>query len=198
MRAGATPFPGDRSRHPRSARRFFALWPDAPARAALAHLAADIVRNADGRAPTEANLHLTLAFVGDVAPDRQDALRAAGNDAAAGIAPFTLVLDRLGGFRDAGIAWIGTAEAPPGLTDLALRLARGLAAGGFAVDRRAYAPHLTLARKCLAPPRAMPAARIAWEVRELTLVASVLRRGGPEYRIESRWPLGAGAAGRGG
>ena len=39
---------------------FFALWPDAPARAALGELAAGIVRNAGGRAPAEANLHLTL------------------------------------------------------------------------------------------------------------------------------------------
>jgi 2'-5' RNA ligase len=173
---------------------FFALWPDVPARAALADLAAGIARNAGGRAPAEANLHLTLAFAGDVAPDRQDALRAAGSDAAAGIAPFTLVLDRLGAFRDAGIAWIGTGEAPAGLADLAARLARELATRGFDVDRRPYAPHLTLARKCRVSPHNISTVRIAWEVRELALVESVLRPDGPAYRIESRWPLGGAVA----
>lgn len=168
---------------------FFALWPDATARAALAKLAADVVGNAGGRAPTEANLHLTLAFVGEVAADRQEALRAAGCDAAATIAPFTLALDRLGVFRDAGIAWIGTDEAPQELTGLAARLARELGTRGFAVDRRPYAPHLTLARKCRAPSHDIVAPRVAWDVRELALVESALRPGGSVYRIESRWPL---------
>lgn len=173
---------------------FFALWPDAPARAALGELAAGIVRNAGGRAPAEANLHLTLAFVGAVAADRRDALRAAGHDAAARIAPFTLVLDRLGAFRDGDVAWIGTGEAPPGLADLAARLVRELGTRGFDVDRRPYAPHLTLARKCRLPPHDISAGRIAWDVRELALVESMLRPGGPSYRIESRWPLGGAAA----
>ena len=172
---------------------FFALWPDPPARVALADLAAGIVRNAGGRAPAQANLHLTLAFIGDVAPGRQDALRAAGHDAAAEAAPFTLVLDRLGGFRDARIAWIGTSEAPPALADLAARIAQELGTRGFDVDRRPYVPHLTLARKCRMPPHDISAVRIAWEVRELALVESVLRPGGSVYRIESRWPLGGAA-----
>ncbi len=176
---------------------FFALWPDAAARAALAGLAAAVVRGGGGRAPADANLHLTLAFVGAVAPERREALHAAGHDTAAKIAPFTLVLDRLGTFRDAGIAWIGTRDAPPELIELAARLAHELRAHGFDVDRRPYAPHLTLARKCRTPPHLASAPRIAWQARELALVASVLRPGGSVYRIESRWPLaGVAAPGR--
>jgi 2'-5' RNA ligase len=78
MRAGAAPSPRDPSRDLLDTRMFFALWPDAAARAALAGLAAEVVRGGGGRAPAAANLHLTLAFVGAVAPERREALHAAG------------------------------------------------------------------------------------------------------------------------
>ena len=181
-----------------AARMFFALWPDAPARAALAGLAHAIARAAGGRAPAAANLHLTLAFVGDVAPARVAALRETGRGVAAEISPFTLVLDRLGAFRDGGIAWIGAAEIPSGLADIAERLSHRLSAEGFRVDRRAYAPHLTLARKCRMPPKDAHTVRIAWRVDELALVESVLRPGEPSYRDDSCWPLAACAAPGGG
>jgi 2'-5' RNA ligase len=171
---------------------FFALWPDEPARTALAALAPAIARTAGGRATAAANFHLTLAFVGDVVPDRVTALREAGRGVAAETSPFTLVLDRLGEFRAGGIAWIGAAQIPPALADIAERLARRLSAEGFDVDRRAYAPHLTLARKCRKPPVDARDVRIAWRVGELALVRSVLRPGGPSYRDDSRWTL-AGA-----
>ena len=81
-------------------------------------------------------------------------------------------------------------NVPPALSETAQRLTRGLSAAGFDVDPRAYAPHLTLARKCRAPRLDVPAPCIAWKARELTLVESVLRPAGPDYRIESRWLLG--------
>ncbi len=129
-------------------RMFFALWPDDAARAALAGLAEAIAGETGGRAPAAANLHLTLSFVGEVAPDRVDLLLGAGRDVAAEIAPFTLVLDRLGAFRGGGIAWIAATEIPSGLAAMAYGLAHRLSSAGFRVDQRAYAPHLTLARKC--------------------------------------------------
>jgi len=178
-------------------RMFFALWPDDAARAALAGLAAGVAAASGGRAPATANLHLTLAFIGDVAADRAEALREVARDVAAEIAPFTLALDRLGAFREGGIAWIGTAEVPPELAKMALRLARGLAAAGFRTERRAYAPHLTLARKCRTLPIPARTERVTWRVAELALVESSPQRGGSVYRDDSRWPLAGGfAAGR--
>jgi 2'-5' RNA ligase len=168
---------------------FFALWPDAPARSQIAELAGRVAEGSGGRAPPAANLHLTLAFVGEVAAERRDALLAAGREAVAGAAPFTIVLDRLGTFRVTGIAWIGTARAPDDLTGLAARLSHELAARGFPVERRPYAPHLTLARKCRMPLPPISGQRIEWEVRELALVRSVLRPAGSDYRIDARWTL---------
>jgi 2'-5' RNA ligase len=179
------------------ARMFFALRPDVPARIALSSLSHAVARATGGRAPAAENLHLTLAFVGDVAAGRVPALREAGGAIAAQFPPFTLVLDRLGEFRDGGIAWIGAAEIPPPLAGIAERLAKRLSTEGFRVDRRAYAPHLTLARRCRKPVDAH-AVRIAWRVDELALVESVLRPGGSSYRDDSRWPLVAAAAMDGG
>lgn len=189
MNAGAKGAARGRSRPATGARMFFAVWPDGAARRALAALAARVARESGGRAPAAANLHLTLAFVGAVAADRRDVLLAAGRDAAAAVAPFGIALDRLGAFRDAGIAWIGAAQTPTALAALVARLARNLEGAGFPVDRRPYAMHLTLARRCATPPSAIPRDRIDWDVRELTLVESVLRPGGPDYRIAARWIL---------
>jgi RNA 2',3'-cyclic 3'-phosphodiesterase len=65
-------------------------------------------------------------------------------------------------------------------------LAQGLAARGFALDERPFAPHLTLARKTgarLPPARIEP---IAWDVREFALVRSRAGR----YQSVASWRLG--------
>jgi 2'-5' RNA ligase len=170
-------------------RVFFALWPDAAVRDAMVALARDVVGRAGGRMPSEGNLHLTLAFVGDVAKDRLSALDHMGGTAAQRAAPFTLVLDRIGGFDDAGIAWLGADTLPADLTHLVQRLNEGLAAQRFRVDRRPFAAHVTLARRCRAPPVG-EIEPIPWTVRRLSLVASELGAGGSRYRSLASWALG--------
>lgn len=177
------------------ARLFFAVWPDAPARDALAMLARDVAARAGGRAPAADNLHLTLAFVGEVAADRLAALCAAGAEAAAGVAAFDLALDTVGAFRGSGIAWAGATGVPPALLGLVGRLDERLAARGFPTDTRAFHAHVTLARRCRRTPDAQLPAPIAWTVTRLVLNASELASGGPRYREIGVWPLGAAAAG---
>ena len=177
-------------------RLFFALWPDKAACDAITAIAREVAAAGKGKAPPPANIHLTLAFVGDVATDRVDALGPIGTAAALAVAPFTLTLDRVGGFRDAGIAWLGTTTAPPPLGELARQLRAGLRAERFPVDRRAFAAHVTLARKCGAPPaRARRVDPVTWSVDALTLVASRLAPGGSRYHTLTEWPLGPPAEG---
>ena len=170
-------------------RVFFALWPAPATRAAVAEIAHDVVGRAGGRATRVDSLHLTLAFVGDVAHGRIHALEAIGGAAARAVASFTLTLDRLGGFDDAGIAWIGTDAVPEDLSELVRRLNEGLAAQRFRVDKRPFAAHVTLARKC----RRMSTATIApipWPIDRVSLVASELGAGGSRYRMLAEWRLG--------
>ena len=163
-------------------RVFFALWPDADARDRLAAAAKDVAARTKGRAPPAANLHVTLAFIGDVAPERIGALCAIGASVAASATPFVLTLDCAGTFRGTGIAWAGASSLPPSLVELARSLAAGLVAQGFPVEQRAFTPHVTLARRCKTPSLASLGAPIGWTVTRLALDASESARDGPRYR----------------
>ena len=169
-------------------RVFFALWPDAAARGRMAALARDVARQSGGREPRPENHHVTLAFVGEVASARIADLERVGAAAAQSAGPFTLSLDRLGGFRATGIAWLGTGLLPPELGRLVQALRDALAAAAFPVERRPYRAHVTLARHCraVAPAAVEP---VTWRVDRVTLAASELRPEGSRYRELAAWPL---------
>lgn len=175
---------------PSTHRVFFALWPDAPARAALARLAQEVAHHAHGKPPRDDNLHITLAFVGPVAHDRLDALERIGREAAAGVAPFELALERIGG-TGFGIAWLSPDGLPPPLAALHAALAAGLSREGFAVERRMFRPHLTLARHCARAAQRGAVVPVRWTVDRLTLVESTLAAGGSRYRDVVQWRLSA-------
>lgn len=175
---------------PPTRRLFFALWPDALARAALVRLANEIAHHGHGKAPREDNLHVTLAFLGPVPDERLGALERIGRDAAAGIAPFELSLERVGG-TGFGIAWLSCDGVPPSLATLHAALAAGLAREGFPTERRMFRPHLTLARHCARAVHRGAVQPVRWTVERLALVESTLAPGGSRYRNLLEWPLGA-------
>lgn len=170
-------------------RTFFALWPDAATRDVMAAMARDVARRAGGRAPRVENHHLTLAFVGEVAVQRIDALERIGAAASRSVAPFMLTLDRLGEFHHTGIAWLGAGTLPVQLERLVGALRNGLAADAFPVERRRYQAHVTLVRRCetVAPATIAP---VAWRVERVTLIASELLPAGSRYRELAAWPIG--------
>ena len=152
------------------ARLFFAVWPDPGAAARLAALAGEFAIVCGGKPVPEGKVHLTLAFLGETAPERA----AAAVDAARRVrfAPFPLVLDSVGSFRAARVAWAGSLAPQPALEALQADLAARLAAAGFALEERPFSAHATLARRAM---RAVPRARIepvAWTVDAFSLVRS--------------------------
>ena len=153
-----------------SVRLFFAIWPDAAARERLAALGQEVAQVARGKPVPSANLHLTLAFLGEVEEARAAPLPEIAARVEAGA--FRIRFDRVGSFAKARVAWVGCAKPPAELVLLQSRLATALAGGGFAIEERPFAPHLTLARKAAV---ALPPARIEpieWEVRDFALVRS--------------------------
>ena len=152
------------------ARLFFALWPDAGARARLAPLAAGLADAASGKPVPIEKVHLTLAFLGEVDAERI----AAAVDAARGVrlAPFAFALDRVGSFRGARVAWAGCAAVPAPLAALAAGLAARLVAAGFTLEDRPYAPHATLARRIARNVATAPVEPIPWPVGGFSLVRS--------------------------
>lgn len=97
-----------------------------------------------GRWTPGENLHLTLAFLGEVG-DAAPAVRCMR--AAAG-APFAVSLRGFGRFagRGGAVCWLGVEPCAP-LLALQSRLARELAAAGILPERQErYTPHVTLGR----------------------------------------------------
>jgi 2'-5' RNA ligase len=172
-------------------RQFFAVWPDAAALTMTARAAAAAVRQAGGRATRTSNLHLTLAFVGEVSAEQSAQLHDIGAAAAAAATRCVLTLDRVGSFADSGIVWLGTAQPSPALAGLAAALGERLGAAGLHVERRPFRAHVTIARRCPRPVAEALADPIRWNVDALTLVTSELRPDGARYAIAQRWALGA-------
>lgn len=166
------------------ARLFFAVWPDAAAAAALARLARDVARLAEGRATAGEKIHLTLAFLGEVPAERSQAAVQAARGVA--FAPFSMAFDRVGSFRVAQVAWAGSREVPEALAALQSALAARLSAAGFALEARPFAPHATLARctRVPLPPASIEA--IAWRVDAFTLVRS--ESGSGRYSVMEEFP----------
>ncbi len=174
---------------PDTARLFFALWPDEGARAALAGLAESLHQECGGRLMLEGNIHLTLAFLGNIPSGRIAQLHAL---AAAVAAPcFDLKIDTLTYWRHNRIVWAGTQVCPSALRDLVAQLARALRTAGFRCEEREYAPHITLLRDARRAPATRAVDGIAWRAGEFTLVQSLRRNGAVVYEAVGRWPLSA-------
>lgn len=94
----------------------------------------------------EENLHLTLAFLGEVEGEGVQAAREAVSSLDA--APFPLALGRFGNFGD--LYWAGLQKSEP-LEALAARVRKALDERGLDYDRKPFRPHITLARRLHAP-----------------------------------------------
>lgn len=176
---------------PDTARLFFALWPDEGARAALAKLAHFLHVECGGRLMLAGNIHLTLAFLGNVPGGRIAELHALATAVAAPC--FDLNIDTLTYWRHNRIVWAGTRECPAALRDLVAQLARALRTAGFRCEEREYAPHVTLLRDARRAPAVRAVNGIVWRAGEFTLVRSLRRDGAVLYEAMGRWPLGGEA-----
>jgi len=128
---------------------FFALAAPAEVRA-LAGRFQDVVRmtSSQARFPDPDGLHLTLAYLGRMAPDQVPALLALAAEAARPCPGFTLRTAAVGGFPRPGrtrILWLGF-EPQPALEVLAGRLRAALRSGRVGFDEKPFLAHLTLAR----------------------------------------------------
>jgi 2'-5' RNA ligase len=190
-----------------------------PSSEAISHAAGAVDRIAsttpDVRWVTPQRWHVTMAFLGEVDPDRVPVLAARLDAVAAAQAPLEgFRLARAGTFR--GVLWLGIADAelrsgcatrrplPTGvqLATLAGEVQNEMRAAGIPVERRPWSPHLTIGRWRPSPERdavAQRAARAlvdyagpAFDVHALQLVHSVTGPH-PEFRDLHVAHLGSGA-----
>jgi len=152
-----------------------------------------------GRVVPEENLHLTLAFMGEIDDRQAEAAHEALEMLAA--SRFQVRLSGLGTFGEADphTLWAGVAEAAP-VEALHGKVMRALRAAGLELPRRRFRPHVTLAR--LSRLDAGQETRLAaflsrWsafdcpqaEVAEFALYRSILGKGAPQYDQLASYPL---------
>ena len=101
-----------------------------------------------GRFTQADNLHLTLAFLGETPEEKLVLAREAMESVR--IPPFLLHVGGFGYFRREGgdIFWAGV-ERSESLASLHRQLSAQLRDRGFALERRSFRPHLTLARQAV-------------------------------------------------
>lgn len=165
-------------------RLFVALDPSDAVRDALVGVRTEM---AGARWLEAAQLHLTLAFLGDV----DDALAEAVERALAGVEaePVPLALTALGAFpnRRSPRVLVAGVTASPALLDLQRRVVDALLRAGVTLASRPFRPHLTLARLKHSDPRAVgdflarPLPAQAFEAEAFHLYRSELTPRGARY-----------------
>lgn len=141
-----------------------------------------------GRPVAADNLHLTLAFLGEVSAEKEKALSLlAGRIRQPG---FTLTLDDAGQWLRSRVVWLGMRQPPRGLIQLANMLRSQAARSGCFQSNRPFHPHITLlrdAREAVTIPP--PGFNWSYAVTEFTLYASSFARGRTRYTPLKRWAL---------
>ncbi len=161
-------------------RLFLALTPPPELRTRFGELADLAQARCGGRRMPDNNLHLTLAFLGEVSPTRREALVNWVEQLA--VPPGCWTLDSWGCFRVPRIVWIGGTPPDPALQRLHGRLWQALATLGFEGEPSRYVPHLTLLRRAeRLETQELPAFRIDWPYRQVELIHSVTGPGGSHY-----------------
>jgi 2'-5' RNA ligase len=172
------------AQRPERHRIFFALWPDEATRSALSRATRAAVGASGGRPIAKNNLHLTVAFLGEVTDAALERARAVPPVA---VGAFDLTLDTLGLWPDTRLLWLASHAVPEPLDRLEDLLWERLAAGGFPPERRVFRPHLTLARRARAVEAEIEP--VLWHVAELALVESFPIERNVHYEVLQTWPL---------
>lgn len=171
---------------PASSRLFFALRPDRLTRDAI-WAATRVPRiNSAGRAVLKHDLHLTLAFLGNVPLAAVDEIIDAASNIKADVLP--LRLNTLGHFEQARALWLGPSAPPPALEALARQLWRRMEALSWRCRPEHWRPHVTLVRGGRRPPSHADIGRVDWQVTGFGLYRSV-PEAVPRYQAVAEWPL---------
>ena len=151
---------------------------------------------------TPENIHLTLAFLGDVFPETIAGLGAALDRAGAETAPFVYAVAGLGYFgspRSPRLLWAGITDGAEALGALQHRVEAVLRELGFTLEDRPFKAHLTFGRvrgasreaaelaACIDAAPDVACGKVT--VEQVLLMRSELRSAGPIYTVLHAAPL---------
>lgn len=182
-------------------RTFVALPLPAAQRRAVGDLVEQLAHGTRGvRWVPEENLHVTLAFLGDLAEGERDRVAEAVREAAARHAPFPLALRGVGAFpgpRRPRVLWVGCAEGEAEAVALHRSVTAALEPLGHEPDPRPFTPHATIGRVKgrgvrvdVSDPELRGWDGGRWQVEEVRVMGSVTRPGGAEHSVVVSCPLG--------
>jgi len=147
-----------------------------------------------------ANLHLTLAFLGDTEEKKIAVLKSMLNDKCSGFGNFDFHLTGTGvfkNFRDPRVLWVGIRSAER-LIQLNKIISEGLKIIGFELEERQFKPHLTLGRvKSIKDTENLKIMLESYRdvhfqtvhVNEVILFESILMQAGPIYKALGNYNL---------
>lgn len=186
----------------KSARVFFALFPDQRCASRLSAIADDCAARLGGNAMPKESLHLTLAFVGEVNEDRLPALMTLADTVAQSMtdapadapASRAIRLDHLDCWPNKRILWAGSNCLPHHTDALAKHLVESLVAASFLLARPSFVAHVTLVRQLQRLPQAddvdrLKNAPLRWTYRDFALMRSSPGAKRPAYERLGRWRL---------
>ncbi len=103
-----------------------------------------------GRPIAAANLHLTLAFLGEVSHAKAQVLQQQAGRISQ--SDFNVTLDDIGHWPGSGVVWLGCKNPPRGLLQLAQLLRSQAARSGCYQTPQPFHPHVSLFRGAIRPP----------------------------------------------
>lgn len=168
-------------------RLYYALWPERAIAERFIEHAVMLQAVVGGRVTRVDSVHLTLAFLGNVADTRATELLSPPSTIAT--ERFVLDVDRIGVWHHNGIGWVAPSVAPESLAELQGRLSDWLESIGLPLEQRAFKPHVTLLRKATGNVGTVPIESVRWPVDEYVLVESIAGESGTRYEIRGRFPL---------
>ena len=102
----------------------------------------------NGRFELPEKFHVTIAFLGTIAPERVDEVVSALRSASRMSIPFALRFDVIGAFpsdRRARVVWVGARKTPAAFSRCVELVFEALLNAGWALDRKPQ-PHVTICR----------------------------------------------------
>lgn len=156
--------------------------------------------HADVRWVRPRNIHLTLAFLGELPADKTAPLETALDGALFGLPPFELAAVGTGFFgrpNHPRVIWTGLADCPP-LMALRRKTVDAIQAAAIEFDGKLFSPHLTLGRVKGSNHTASLLEKLDMHkndqlgqayIRSVELIRSDLKPGGAEYTVLHRSPL---------
>ncbi len=166
-------------------RLFIALNFDDSTIANILAIQSELKKQGQGSFSLPQNIHLTLAFLGEIEAKRLDDIKSAMNKLT--MPKLHLIFSHSGKFSrpDGDICWLGL-ENNQDLQYLQADLSKNLIASGFVLEKRKFTPHITIARRFKSqitlPNKAALQPTFATDISRLSLMLSTRVNGKLTYQ----------------